>query len=66
MSNTISRYYKELDKLIKYVNADGKMHLFYSSVENYVEAKQKEVKEKGISFPAKYGDFFPYADAAEQ
>ena len=53
----LSRY-KNLDKLIHYVNRDGRINVFYSSPSDYVEAKYSY----NYSWPVKYDDFFPYAD----
>lgn len=50
--------YKNLDKLIHYVNRDGRVNVFYSSPADYVEAKYSY----NMTWPVKYDDFFPYAD----
>ncbi|KAL4856940.1 Alpha-mannosidase [Chlorella vulgaris] len=50
--------YKNLDKLIRAVNSDGRVNAFYSTPEAYVRAKHA-YKE---SWPLKQDDFFPYAD----
>jgi alpha-mannosidase len=51
-------WYKNLDKLIHYVNKDGRVNVFYSSPEDYVAAKYSY----NTTWPVKYDDFFPYAD----
>jgi alpha-mannosidase len=51
-------WYKNLDKLIHYVNKDGRVNVFYSSPEDYVAAKYSY----NATWPVKYDDFFPYAD----
>jgi len=51
-------WYKNLDKLIHYVNEDGRVNVFYSSPEDYVAAKYSY----NTTWPVKYDDFFPYAD----
>jgi alpha-mannosidase len=35
-------YYKNLDKLIHYVNKDGRVNAFYSTPSIYTEAKNKQ------------------------
>eukprot|EP01138_Halocafeteria_seosinensis_P006677 gb/GECG01006825.1/.p1 GENE.gb/GECG01006825.1/~~gb/GECG01006825.1/.p1 ORF type:complete len:1010 (+),score=105.95 gb/GECG01006825.1/:1-3030(+) len=51
-------YYKNLDKLIHYVNQDGRVNAFYSTPSIYTEAKNKQNR----SWTLKTDDFFPYAD----
>eukprot|EP01127_Copromyxa_protea_P013827 TRINITY_DN3754_c0_g1_i1.p1 TRINITY_DN3754_c0_g1~~TRINITY_DN3754_c0_g1_i1.p1 ORF type:complete len:973 (-),score=199.97 TRINITY_DN3754_c0_g1_i1:23-2626(-) len=51
-------WYKNLDKLIDYVNKDGRINIFYSTPSEYVAAKQAS----NISWTVKTDDFFPYAD----
>lgn len=51
-------WYKNLDKLIHYVNADGRLNVIYSSPEAYVAAKHGYKH----AWPLKTDDFFPYAD----
>lgn len=51
-------WFKNLDKLIKYVNEDGRVNAMYSTPKKYMEAKYG-YKEK---WPLRKGDFFPYAD----
>ena len=52
-------WYKNLDKLIHYVNKDGRVNVFYSTPENYFAQK----RASNISFPLKTDDFFPYSDS---
>lgn len=49
-----------MDKLIHYVNLDGRVNAFYSTPEAYVDAKHSF----NASWPLKTDDFFPYADCA--
>jgi hypothetical protein len=53
-------WYKNYDKLIKYVNSKPELgvKLIYSTPDDYIEAIQKEK----ASYPSKTDDFFPYAD----
>lgn len=51
-------WFKNLDKLIRYVNKDGRFNVFYSTPEAYVKAKHSYNKR----WPLKTDDFFPYAD----
>lgn len=50
--------FKNLDKLIKSVNEDGRLLAFYSTPAAYVERK----REAQILWPEKLDDFFPYSD----
>ncbi|KAL4437798.1 hypothetical protein ABPG77_005710 [Micractinium sp. CCAP 211/92] len=50
--------FKNLDKLIHHVNADGRVNAFYSTPARYVAAKHGY----GARWPLKEDDFFPYAD----
>jgi len=52
-------WYYNLDHLMRHVNADGRVKVFYSTPLRYVEAKQKESQ---VKWPLKEDDFFPYAD----
>ncbi|KAL0029171.1 hypothetical protein WJX79_000097 [Trebouxia sp. C0005] len=52
------QYYKNVDKLIHYINADGRINAFYSTPAEYVAAKHTY----NHSWPLKTDDFFPYAD----
>ncbi|EFN53834.1 hypothetical protein CHLNCDRAFT_36397 [Chlorella variabilis] len=51
--------YKNLDKLIRAVNADGRLNAFYSTPAEYVRAKHAYSGER---WPLKSDDFYPYAD----
>lgn len=53
----LSRY-KNLDKLIHYINKDGRINTFYSTPAKYVDAKNGYDEP----WPVKTDDFFPYAD----
>eukprot|EP01124_Arcella_intermedia_P030595 TRINITY_DN6729_c0_g1_i1.p1 TRINITY_DN6729_c0_g1~~TRINITY_DN6729_c0_g1_i1.p1 ORF type:complete len:980 (+),score=171.65 TRINITY_DN6729_c0_g1_i1:417-2942(+) len=50
--------FKNLDKLIDYVNKDGRVNVFYSTPSAYVKAKMSY----NTSWAVKTDDFFPYAD----
>lgn len=52
-------WYKNMDKLIHYVNKDARIHAFYSTPQNYVAAKHSY----NATWPLKTDDFFPYADS---
>ena len=54
-------YFQNMDKLIHYVNRDGRVNVFYSTPGDYVEAK---AGYKDVKWPVKTDDFFPYADCA--
>ena len=59
--------YSNMDKLIRAVNADGRVNVFYSTPKRYVDAKHAEHRlgartEGQAAFPVKGDDFFPYAD----
>lgn len=51
-------WYRNLDKLIDYVNKDGRVNTFYSTMSIYTQAKHSE----NIDWSLKTDDFFPYAD----
>jgi alpha-mannosidase len=51
-------WFRNLDKLIHYVNQDGRVNALYSTPSIYTDAKFA-AKE---SWPLKTDDFFPYAD----
>ncbi len=58
-----------MDKIIKHVNADGRVNAFYSSPEIYTQAKLAEAKSGQVQWPLVEGnnaDFFPYADGPHQ
>ena len=52
------QYYKNVDKLIHYINKDGRINAFYSTPAEYVAVKHRY----NHSWPLKTDDFFPYAD----
>nr|XP_027101803.1 probable alpha-mannosidase At5g13980 [Coffea arabica] len=51
-------WFRNMDKLIHYVNEDGRVNALYSTPSIYTEAKYAS-KE---SWPLKTDDYFPYAD----
>ncbi|PON50481.1 Glucan biosynthesis, periplasmic [Trema orientale] len=51
-------WFRQLDKLIHYVNLDGRVNALYSSPSIYTDAKYATNE----SWPLKTDDFFPYAD----
>jgi len=51
-------WFKNLDKIIDYVNKDGRVNVFYSTPSIYLKAKH----DAGITWPTKDDDWFPYAD----
>ncbi|THF95734.1 hypothetical protein TEA_025327 [Camellia sinensis var. sinensis] len=51
-------WFRNLDKLIHYVNQDGRVNALYSTPSIYTDAKYRENE----SWPLKTDDFFPYAD----
>nr|CCA13903.1 lysosomal alphamannosidase putative [Albugo laibachii Nc14] len=53
------RWYKNLDKLIHYVNQDDRVNMLYSNLTYYTELKRAE----GLTWTVKTDDFFPYASA---
>ena len=50
--------FKSLDRLVHYVNADGRVNVFYSSPAAYVAARHSA----DVAWPLKTDDFFPYSD----
>ncbi|XP_077212125.1 alpha-mannosidase At3g26720-like [Tasmannia lanceolata] len=53
-------WFKQMDKLIHYVNKDGRVNALYSTPSIYTDAKYATNE----SWPHKTDDFFPYADHA--
>lgn len=53
-------WFKQMDKLIHYVNKDGRVNTFYSTPSIYVDMKEAA----NVTWPLKLDDFFPYADHA--
>ncbi|XP_022141414.1 probable alpha-mannosidase At5g13980 [Momordica charantia] len=51
-------WFKQLDKLIHYVNKDGRVNALYSTPSVYTSAKFAT----NSSWPVKIDDYFPYAD----
>ncbi|CAD6212293.1 unnamed protein product [Miscanthus lutarioriparius] len=52
-------WFQNMDKLIQYVNKDGRVHALYSTPSIYTDAKHASNE----SWPVKYDDYFPYADS---
>ncbi|KAL5986035.1 hypothetical protein ACLOJK_028025 [Asimina triloba] len=53
-------WFKQMDKLIHYVNKDGRVNALYSTPSIYTSAKNAANE----SWPLKTDDYFPYADSA--
>eukprot|EP00250_Pteridium_aquilinum_P013927 c21663_g1_i1 orf=147-3290(+) len=53
-------WFKQMDKLVHYVNKDGRVNTFYSTPSIYVDMKEAS----NITWPLKLEDYFPYADSA--
>ncbi|KAK6153871.1 hypothetical protein DH2020_013510 [Rehmannia glutinosa] len=51
-------WFRNMDKLIHYVNRDGRVNAFYSTPSIYTDAKYA----LNESWPLKLDDYFPYAD----
>ncbi|KAK7252975.1 hypothetical protein RIF29_37311 [Crotalaria pallida] len=51
-------WFKQMDKLIHYVNKDGRVNALYSTPSIYTDAKNAASQ----SWPLKTHDYFPYAD----
>ncbi|XP_074275154.1 putative alpha-mannosidase At5g13980 [Silene latifolia] len=51
-------WFREMDKLIHYVNLDGRVNALYSTPSIYTDAKYAANE----AWPIKTDDFFPYAD----
>ncbi|KAK8946125.1 hypothetical protein KSP40_PGU006463 [Platanthera guangdongensis] len=51
-------WFKQMDKLISYVNQDGRVNALYSTPSIYTDAKYAANE----SWPLKADDYFPYAD----
>ncbi|KAL2939592.1 hypothetical protein RDABS01_033750 [Bienertia sinuspersici] len=51
-------WFRQMDKLIHYVNLDGRVNAVYSTASIYTDAKYATQE----SWPTKTDDFFPYAD----
>jgi alpha-mannosidase len=50
-----NEWYKNLDKLVHHVNADGRVNMFYSNPQIYTDAKHAE----GIAWTLKEDDNLP-------
>ncbi|CAA0412387.1 unnamed protein product [Arabidopsis thaliana] len=53
-------WFRQMDRLIHYVNKDGRVNALYSTPSLYVDAKNVA----NVTWPLKTHDFFPYADRA--
>ncbi|CAN0870191.1 Probable alpha-mannosidase At5g13980 [Linum grandiflorum] len=53
-------WFRPMDKLIHYLNMDGRVNAFYSTPSIYTDAKHSANE----TWPLKTEDFFPYADRA--
>ncbi|XP_023639510.1 probable alpha-mannosidase At5g66150 isoform X2 [Capsella rubella] len=51
-------WFRQMDRLIHYVNKDGRVNALYSTPSLYVDAKN----DANVTWPLKTDDFFPYAD----
>lgn len=51
-------WFRQMDKLMHYVNQDGRVHALYSTPSIYTDAKHAANE----AWPIKTDDFFPYAD----
>ncbi|KAL2629535.1 hypothetical protein R1flu_014221 [Riccia fluitans] len=51
-------WFKQMDKLVHYVNKDGRVNILYSTPSIYLDAKHAANE----TWPLKEDDFFPYAD----
>jgi hypothetical protein len=60
MYEAAHEWFKNLDKIIKAVNADGRVKAMYSTPSLYVQAKNKEP----VQWTVKTDDFFPYSDGS--
>ncbi|CAH1413663.1 unnamed protein product [Lactuca virosa] len=54
-------WFKQMDKLIHYVNKDGRVNALYSTPSIYTDAKLAS----NVSWPLKTHDYFPYADSGD-
>ncbi|PON89356.1 Glucoamylase [Trema orientale] len=52
-------WFKQMDKLIHYVNKDGRVNALYSTPSKYTDAKYAANE----TWPLKTDDYFPYADS---
>ncbi|GMF13523.1 unnamed protein product [Phytophthora lilii] len=54
-------WFKNMDKLIHYVNQDARVNVLYSNLSYYTDVKRAE----GLTWSVKTDDFFPYASAQD-
>ena len=54
-------WFHNIDKMIKYVNQDGRVNTFYSTPSIYAQSKLDNLK-----LPVRYDDMFPYANQAHE
>lgn len=54
-------WFRQMDKLIHYVNKDGRVNALYSTPSIYTDAKNAA----NVSWPLKIDDYFPYADGPD-
>ena len=55
-------WYRNLDKLIHYVNKNGTINLLYSTPTKYVTAKHTETIKKDLKWEVRTDDIFPLGD----
>ncbi|CEG47425.1 lysosomal alpha [Plasmopara halstedii] len=55
------RWYKNMDKILHYVNQDGRVNVLYSNLSYYTDLK----REEGITWSVKTDDFLPYGSARD-
>lgn len=61
-----SRWFANYDKLIKYVNADGRIRLLYSTPSRYVREKAKQAAETNVQWELRKDDLFPLGDGPHE
>ncbi|KAG6977620.1 hypothetical protein JG688_00000128 [Phytophthora aleatoria] len=55
------RWFKNMDKILHYVNQDGRVNVLYSNLSYYTDLK----REEGLTWSVKTDDFFPYGSARD-
>ncbi|CAH0492604.1 unnamed protein product [Peronospora farinosa] len=55
------RWFKNMDKIIHYVNQDARVNVLYSNLSYYTDMKRAE----GLTWSVKTDDFFPYGSAQD-
>ncbi|KAF4040772.1 Glycosyl hydrolases family 38 C-terminal domain [Phytophthora infestans] len=55
------RWFKNMDKILHYVNQDGRVNVLYSNLSYYTDVK----REEGLTWSVKTDDFFPYGSAQD-